>query len=134
MPQFQILPVNTVKFRENSSDSVVFHLEGSTAEMPYTMTFTRQLPTARKGNNGTMKTFVNIRFTVNIGTDEVPKYVPQVVKLETSIPVGSEVTTFVNKLLYPIRLLSSNNADTIDELERVFVHGLLPVLTDANNV
>lgn len=93
MSKFNILPDDTIKFRETSADSVVFHLAGHTPELPRTFTQSRILPTPRKGNAGTCKTFINVRVTSNIGSAENPVLVPTIVKLEISCPVGSTSET-----------------------------------------
>jgi hypothetical protein len=87
----QFIQPGASKFRENSADSVVFNLEGHTPEYPRSLTMTRTLPVPRKGNAGTSKVLLNFRVSANIGTADVPKIVPTILKIETSIPVGTSV-------------------------------------------
>jgi hypothetical protein len=70
----------------------MFHLDGHTAVAPRSLSVTRILPTPRKGNPGTCKTFLNLRLTTDIShTEGVEKLVPTIIKIETSCPVGSDM-------------------------------------------
>lgn len=79
--------------RERGPDTVVYALSGHTPVNPKTLTVTSNLPVPRKGNAGTTKTLVVLRHevTLNAGTDS-EKNVPIIAKLETSFPVGTNVT------------------------------------------
>jgi len=120
-----IKPIGTKKFRENSADSVLFHLEGHTPELPRTLTVTRNLPTPRKGNAGTMKVTFNVRrsFTLPQGTGY--KVVPAIVKLETSMPVGLTAGQCI-ETLNQIMGCVTNDTAYYDTLESIFVLGELP--------
>jgi hypothetical protein len=78
------------KFREVSSDKIVYNLPGSSIEDPKQITVTSTLPTPRKGNPGTVITAFNIRRLVvlDAGTDSERK-APIVVKVQYSLPLGS---------------------------------------------
>jgi hypothetical protein len=122
MSNYNMLPDNTTKFRETSADSVVFHLAGHTPELPRTLTQSRILPTPRKGNAGTCKTFLNARVTSNIGSVENPVLVPTIVKLEISCPVGSTsetvhtALTALEGLTAPSHYSDVNSSDARDDL------------------
>jgi hypothetical protein len=82
------VPMDSVKFRELSQDSVQYLLPGHSVEYPKTITVSRNLPIPRRGNRGTNKTTINTHIYVNVGTTESPKIVPVVCRLEVSAPVG----------------------------------------------
>lgn len=132
MSQDKLLPGGTVKYRENSADSVVFHLFGHTASAPRTMTITRDLPTPRKGNLGTMKVKVNVHMPVDIGTELVPNITPTVIKLETSVPVGSHSAALqagfesLSKMMYHI----FDDDENSGPVRKLFLNGLLPEGSD----
>lgn len=126
---FNLLPQNSVKFRENSADSVVYQLEGHTATEPATLTITRVLPTPRKGNNGTMKVYLNARRTTSItvpgDAGSVIRQVPVICKVETSLPVGAD-TMVLKQLFSDLSRFMTVNGSADDDQERVFASGLLP--------
>lgn len=134
MTQFNLLPLDTIKYRENSADSVVFHLDGHTPEAPRTCTYTRTLPKPRKGNNGTMKVMLNVRNTVNIGSVEEPNYVPVIAKLETSVPVGASIDDLYYTPFGVLEALAGSRPDAVQQIKNnayaeqrnIFIHGLLP--------
>lgn len=127
----QILPADSLKFRENSADSIVYHLPGHTPTRPFTATVTRALPSPRKGNAGTMKIFVNIRKSEEItGPDGISRIVPVITKLETSVPVGTDAQTGLFTCLEVIRGftadLSNPDKDKDATLASLFMAGYLP--------
>jgi len=130
----QLVPHGATKFRENSADSVTFHLAEHTAALPSIVTISRTLPTPRKGNAGTMKIFVNFRKSILINSglaDE--KIVLQISKLETSIPVGISAAAArvnVRDSLLGFITTDSNPDNTTagrdQSLEDMLVTGILP--------
>lgn len=132
MSQNKLLPSGTVKYRENSADSVVFHLKGHTAQAPRTMTITRELPTPRKGNLGTMKLKINVHMPVDIGTETVPNITPSVVKVETSVPVGAHSSALQTAFRAISAMMFSDyeNGDASQPVSNLFLYGLLPDGTD----
>jgi hypothetical protein len=111
------------KFRELSSDKIIYTLPGHSIEKPITLTIQSDLPVPRKGNPGTVKTFVNIRRTVVLDSGlATERNVPTIVKLETSFPVG---TTQADRLaiLAQIASVASQSDEAADNL---FYDGLLP--------
>lgn len=124
MSNVNLLPQNAVKFRENSADSVVFHLQGSTPSMPKSLTVTRILPTARKGNAGTMKIMINVRITSNLGDQITPRYVPTILKLETSCPVGAGNGPLV-EAFHAIKTIVDVSGEALADQDALFLTGLL---------
>jgi len=125
---YNLLPDGAVKFRENSADSVLFHLKEHTPSAPATMTITRTLPKPRKGNNGTVKVLINARRHVDIQVDgsEGTRSVPVICKLETSLPVGAEVEV-LRSLFGDIKnFVATGVASIHDDVRNVFEIGLLP--------
>jgi hypothetical protein len=127
------LPSGSVKFREHSADSVVFLLEDHTAEQPRTLTLTRTLPVARKGNAGATKILTNVHINTNIGTDEAPKIVPVVAKLEVSAPVGASSAAIQCAILNATSQLSAENSVYLDShplsqqvFDSLYKQGILP--------
>lgn len=122
---FDIKPFGSKKFRENSADSVLFHLKDHTPELPRTLTVTRTLPTPRKGNAGTMKVQFNLRRNYQIPNGTGFKTVPAIVKLETSMPVGLKPRECIETLISLIGVTSLDaNFDEIREA--IFIRGELP--------
>lgn len=122
-----LLSPSAEKFRENSADSVVFHSLGHTPTSPATVTVTRTLPKPRKGNNGTMKVLVNARRTVDITApgDAGTRPVPVIVKLETSMPVGADITDLTH-VLVDIMRFAAPVPQTEGDRQKLFQYGLLP--------
>lgn len=122
-----LLPTGSRKFRENTADSVLFHMMEHTADKPSTITVTRTLPTPRKGNPGTQKTTINCRTTsildVGLATE---RKVPVIVKIETSMPVGANSNDFKRALnnISGAVIVSLNTLS--DEQKDLFITGLLP--------
>jgi len=79
-----------VKFREISSDKIVYNLPGNSIEAPKKVTVTSTLPVPRKGNPGTVKTLFNVhkQVTLDVGLS-TERQAPIVMKLEVSFPLGS---------------------------------------------
>lgn len=120
---FALPPVYLEKYRENSKDSIVYIAQSHTVEQPRLVTVTSELPTPRKGNAGTMKTTINSRWTVNIAKDGEPENnVPVIVKLQTSFPVGSEVSDMQDAC----HVISNFMAQADADFEKLFKTGLLP--------
>lgn len=79
--------------RERGPDTIVYALSGHTPINPKTLTITSSLPVPRKGNAGTTKTLVALRHEVTLGKGtETEKNVPVIAKLETSFPVGTDIS------------------------------------------
>lgn len=117
------IAVSLDKFRENSKDSIVYLSKLHTVELPKLVTVTSQLPTPRKGNLGTMKTTINSRWTVNIASSGEPvNPVPIIVKLQTSFPVGSQVTD----MREACRIIQNFLGQTEVDFKTLFQTGLLP--------
>lgn len=121
-----LLPADSIKFRENSADSVVYHLENHTSALPHTMTITRSLPVPRKGNAGTMKIFINVRKTVVMATPDGDRAVPLISKLETSLPVGCSIQDFISGCFTPLSALTGTHIEIAKEQQDLFQTGLLP--------
>jgi hypothetical protein len=123
------------KFRENSADSVLFHLNQHTPALPRTLTSTRELPKPRKGNLGTNKTFLNFRIMRNIATTgEADKLVPQIVKIETSNPVGITEDDMAEILVEVVRFIGSNATYRPTQVQMYINGELLEVLPEVPDV
>lgn len=122
-----LLPTGSRKFRENTADSVLFHMMEHTADRPSTVTVTRTLPTPRKGNPGTQKTTINCRTTsildVGLATE---RKVPVIVKIETSVPVGADYNDFIRALNNISGAVLVNFNTLTSEQRDLFITGLLP--------
>jgi hypothetical protein len=123
-----LLPNGSVKFRETSADSVVFHTIGHTPELPRTMTITRTLPVPRKGNAGTAKIVVSLRVHEDIGTPEAPNVVPIISKFSTSCPVGSKYASMalsLNMFAFLLDRQTYGEETTEQAREDLFLRGYL---------
>lgn len=116
-----ILPMTIRKLRENSSDSILYINDDHTVELPRSITVQSELPSPRKGNPGTTKTTVNVRFSVTLDQGAATeRVVPVIAKLQTSFPVGTveaDRKTALNRL---IAIIGDDDIDTL------FMSGILP--------
>lgn len=109
------------KLRENSSDSVLYINSDHTVALPRTVTVQSELPAPRKGNPGTTKTTVNVRYSVTLDQGQATeRVVPVIAKLQTSFPVG---TTEADRKAALDRLIAIAGDADIDTL---FMSGILP--------
>lgn len=127
----QLIPLRSVKFRENSADSVTFNMDGHGADEPRTVTISRSLPTPRKGNQGTVKTFINVRKTVIINEDTAnEKPVVAILKIETSVPVGCSDSAIMDMFKSILDGLTTtgeySEPGRIRSMSNLFIKGLLP--------
>jgi len=134
MSKSQIVIFGATKFRENSADSVTFHCDDHTAGLPSTQSFSRILPTPRKGNLGTVKALMNARkaFVINSGT-ATEKSVLGIIKVETSVPVGvseNEFRLYLTEVLKGYNTSQSENGGSDAGRNKsntdMTVNGLLP--------
>lgn len=114
------------KFRELSPNKTQYIFDDHTIEMPHTVTITSILPSPRKGNPGTLKTQLNYHRTV-IADAGLPtqRYVPQVVKIETSFPVGTDHEEMIQTFLMGLSVSQARNQDEVDRLVGLLGRGIL---------
>jgi len=128
-----ILPKGSRKFRETNADSVVFHMANHRASSPAIVTASRVLPTPRKGNPGTNKIMLNFRITT-ILDEGLPteRQAPVILKIETSIPVGTQTDSIERLFKSAKHCLELNDFDALSEVqEDLFKTGMLPVIDNA---
>lgn len=123
-----ILPPFSRKFRETNADTTVFQQGDHSATRPALVTVTRILPTPRKGNPGTQKVTINYRRTtvLDVGLP-TERMAPVILKIETSIPVGTDVTDILDLFKAPSAALSVSDPAVLENFQKdLFITGLLP--------
>lgn len=111
------------KLRDLSADSALYMQSFGTPDLPRQVTIKSELPTPRKGSLGTTKTYINVRHMVKINQGlENERSVPLVLKIETSVPIGTTVPE-LSTILHEGSIILTQ---TDNELYRRFVTGLLP--------
>lgn len=126
MSTANLLLPGTRKFRENSADSVTYHLSGHTATNPRTITISRTLPTPRKGNPGTCKIAINARNNVTLDvTKPTERVVPVIFKCETSVPVGANIQA-LEDLFWELKQVLDWDSNFKNEQSDLFTSGMLP--------
>lgn len=119
-----IFQTDTTKFRELNSDKVLYTLPGHSQSAPNTCTVTSELPVPRKGNPGTLKTFINIhKSTVLDPGLDTERVVPIVGKVELSIPAGANISDVGTLLTYVAGTLGF---DALDPSRALILDGILP--------
>lgn len=111
------------KFREIASDKFTYTLTGFSLDNQNLLTVQSVLPSPRKGNPGTLKTFFNFRkqVTLDAGTAS-EREAPIVIKVEMSFPLGSHVDEKNAARAYLATL-----ADITDpEVNNLVYNGIMP--------
>nr|APG77129.1 hypothetical protein [Beihai levi-like virus 30] len=114
-------------FRELSPNKKQYIFPDHTSDMPHHVTVTSALPVPRKGNPGTMKATVNYHRTV-IADAGLPteRRVPQVVKIDTSFPVGTDALSMLVAICQATTLLSPTSTLTFEVMRDLVGRGILP--------
>lgn len=111
------------KFREIGADKFTYTLAGFTLDKQNLLTVQSVLPSPRKGNPGTLKTFFNFRkqVTLDAGTAS-EREAPIVVKIEMSFPLGAHIDDKNAARAYLATL-----ADVSDtEVNNLVYNGIMP--------
>jgi len=122
-----ILPPSSRKFRETNADTTVFQQGDHTADRPALVTVTRTLPTPRKGNPGTQKVTINYRRTTTLDVGlPTERIAPVILKVETSIPVGSNIDDVAELFKAPGAAIKLDSGAVREFQKDLFINGLLP--------
>lgn len=114
------------KFRELSPNKIQYIFDDHTVEAPHSVTITSILPSPRKGNPGTLKTMLNYHRTVIADTGlPTERRVPQVVKLETSFPVGTTQEDMVKTFLAAMSVPWCRNDQDVEKIIGLLSRGIL---------